>query len=812
MSKLPKAAWVALSAILILLIFALEPWRGLSSGAVENDGTIGNLEVAPDLIGAELSAAGNANESSAEREEVQVPGIGNAIFEVREEGGDVIVARIVVCREGKLLHSGSTNQEGRVEFTSDDLPCEVFISKSNSALHSQSLHLTSGLQVIVLPNGQLVFGTIINTNQEPVSGLKLRLRSDHPMYDVAKVPLAALSDLGLTANYHALRTTANELGEFQFAGLTDSWSGILTLPSSHEAQSVSAGNIMASQRGIRLSSPIQDLVVVVDKPQAVYGQLIDISTGVAVDQVRITSRSTTVGGEKPSFNSAMTDEEGRFILRLNPVEVGSIELHLGGISKQKPPIHQLGSGEVPGDGNLGVIHVSGLRDIPFLLRNRRDQAISDGIARAASLESKPTDNNGRGVLRWVPPEFSSLQFIANGYVPGEVKLAEPIPNPLTVYLDQANRLLVKIEPPGGVAADQFRAQLTSDSVMIAGPANTELDLKNYLSEWTFPRYQTSRLPYGHTLFARPNPDGFVSFHALKSDVAMTLEIFGITGDTVYHSETVSPLGAEENRELVVDLAQSGRHFHGRVTDLEGNAIIGATVQLGGQILAWTDGEGKFSCLVVEEKPRTLVLSANGSAARFIKDFQIPSDGSAVELKMEPALSVMINVVDEHETPIPDAEVSIIRGGFTTNTFSRGNARFEATGLSSEKVQIRTRVAGRDYFQDLLPSQSTARVVIPMQGDLTVQINSPTLQSDGEYRVVLVAKFADDVVVLSKSPTAAEGWKCHFPFVSPGVYRVSVNYDPSDVELADGMQAREVGAVGEVHIRAGANDPLSLEIN
>ncbi len=389
---------------------------------------------------------------------------------------------------------------------------------------------------------------------------------------------------------------------------------------------------------------------------------------------------------------------------------------------------------------------------------------------------------------------------------------KPIPNPLTVYLDYANALLVKIVPPAGVAVDQFRAQLSSDLALIGGPAMVELDLKNYLSEWTFPRYQTARLPLGCTLFARPNPDGVVSFHALKSNLTMDLEIFGITGNTAYYSETIAPLGAEEKREIVVDLSQTGQHFHGRVTDLEGNGIVSATVQIGGQILARTDGEGKFSSLVVEKKPGTLVLGANGFAVRFIHDYQVPPDNSAAEFKLEPALSVMIDVVDERNQTIPDAQVYILRSGFTSNTFARGNGRFEATGLSSEKVQIRTQVAGRYYFQDLLPSQSTARVVIPMHGSLTVQLQPQPESGGGSYSVILVATIDDEIIVLTQSLNAANEWKCDFPFVYPGAYEVSLNYDPTEAEIAEGKQEAQIGMPVQIQIRAGANDPLYLENN
>ncbi|MBC8407105.1 MAG: hypothetical protein H8E15_17955 [Planctomycetes bacterium] len=812
MSKLPKAVWVALFAVLVLLIYVVDPWKSLQGDGADLGSLSGEESTqADELMEADL-AAGNSSSTPKQRDEIVTSDGEEAVFIVQENGVGVPSIRVVLCRDEKLLFSGSTDQEGRFVVSADGLTCLAVFSSPGRVVQTHEIELISGTQRLFLKSGRQVSGLIVDTTQKPIADLQVRLRSSHPLFDVQKVPSIALQELGIVTKFAMLFGVTNEQGKFHFQGLKDSWSGIFYLQGRYQIESVSTGEVLPNQATIQLPSPVEGLRVVVEGAPEIFGQLIDAPSGLAVDRVYVSARSTLRGGAKPKINSANSDAEGRFSIAIIPLDLGSLELYLGGTTDHKPPILRLGFAEIPSDGDLGVIQISGLRHIPFLLHDRLDQPIAGGFGRARALESEPTDEQGVGMMRWLPLEVTTLQFGANGFVPKEVKLTEPILNPLTVYLDRANRLLVKIVPPDSVASDQFRAQLSGEEVLIAGPANTDLELKNYMSEWTFPRYQNARMPLGAALFARPNSEGVVSYHALKTDVAMTLEIYGITGDTIYHSESVAPLGAEEERELTVDLARSGRHFHGRVVDLDGNAIVHATVQLGGQILAWTDGEGKFSCLVIEEKPRTLVLSAIGSATRFIKDYQVPSNNSRVELKLEPALSVMIEVVDESNQPIPDAGVSIVRSGFTSNTFGRGNGRFEATSLSSEKVQIRTQVAGRYYYQDLLPAQATARVVIPLHGNLAVHLQPKPDGGDGSYRVVLIATIDGELVVLSHAMNAANEWNCNFPFVYPSTYEVSLNYQPSKAELVDGMQESQVGEAVEVNIRAGANPPLYLQAN
>jgi hypothetical protein len=832
MNKLPKSAWLVLGLALILVLYLVGPWSGfygIGDGTAPNAGD-NSMPLAEATVAENaLADAQEVAESSTQRQELSNSELATAIFEVRVSRVDqadqapqayradqveqtelLVGARVYLFRGENLLTQAKTDELGRVEFAADGQEATLIVRVPARPIHLQTVSLQPGLQSINLAAGHRLSGVARFATGKAAAGLKLTLRANHPYFDTTRMPKAAFDELGITSTYPALRTTTQADGSFSYSGLEESWSGELGLPYGLNVQSTSAGQVTSVRSWIRFQAPAADVQIVLAQASYLYGKLVAETTLQPLDEVRVSSRSTPAGGSDLKFLVATTDHEGNFIIRLNPTEVGSFELHLGAKYEQGKALLKLDPGQVPADGNLGLIEVPSLRDLAFQLRDRQDHAIKDGIASAVGLSSKPTDALGNGVLRWLPAEVEQVRFLATGFIPADILLTEPISNPLTVYLDRGNQLEIEVRPPEGVPTSQFRVQLQSDTVLIAGPAADAMELMEYVQGWARPRWQTEKLPVGSVLFAQPDAEGLVAFRSLRSDLAMELEIYGITGDTVYHSEPIAALGAEENRHVIVDLTNAGKLFRGQVTDQKGNPIVRATVQLGNQILAWTDGNGQFSCLVVETKPRTLILSARGYAILFLANYSVPQDGAATEFQLEPTLRVVIEVVDERGTPIPDADVNILQAEFATTTTSLGNGRFEASGLSSRLVKIRTVVAGRTYTQDLVPTQSTARVVIPLQGSLSLTLDPSPSAGDGNYTVMLSGDDSGELIVLNKEIREADGWTVEFPFIHPGLYRVRMLYDPSEKELELGRTRHQVGYTSQVQIEAGT--PLAITLN
>ena len=134
----------------------------------------------------------------------------------------------------------------------------------------------------------------------------------------------------------------------------------------------------------------------------------------------------------------------------------------------------------------------------------------------------------------------------------------------------------------------------------ASPVPDRSAQRAHVDEWALPPLDLWTAPEHTFLAAKVRPAlGYAEFRGLVPGVSLELQVRGITGEAVYHQRTLAPLGPSEERELEVALGDGMRAFHGRVLDADGNALERATVQLGGQILDWTDEEGRFHCFVLE---------------------------------------------------------------------------------------------------------------------------------------------------------------------------------------------------------------------
>ena len=409
----------------------------------------------------------------------------------------------------------------------------------------------------------------------------------------------------------------------------------------------------------------------------------------------------------------------------------------------------------------------------------------------------------------MPPSITRLRFIAEGFVPVDQELDEVVPDPLVVMMNSGNRLELEIIVPAGVEADQFRAELKSDSLLIAGPARDLTELLDYVGEESHPYYQPPAPTVGTLLLGRPNSNDLIVFQHLRSGVELNLKITGMTGDAVFHREILKPLGPQEIRRHAIDLTQAGSLFHGRVVDHDGNPLVRATVQHGNQILAWTDNSGNFSCLVNVAEPKTMVIGHRSSATLFIHDYLLPTDGAAVEFRMQPALRVIIEVVDEAGTPIPSAVVFTQREGFTSNTHGLGDGRFECSGLPPDGVGVLVELAGRSYLQDLDTSKTTAKVVVPVHGSVVVDFHPPSPPGPGRYEVIVMAMKEQPWIVLRDNVDAAGGWSCEFPLVLPGEYEAQVDYHPSPQEQQEGMTAKTLDGQITIRIAAGQRSQIRL---
>ncbi len=372
---------------------------------------------------------------------------------------------------------------------------------------------------------------------------------------------------------------------------------------------------------------------------------------------------------------------------------------------------------------------------------------------------------------------------------------------LVVELEPANRLEVELVLPEGGDPARFTVRLFGEGVLIRDPGTDFLAEQDHVEEWAMPPLTGGKVHV--VLSARPKASGLAVFRALEPGQEMTLKVQGVTGRAVYLEERVAPLGPAEVRRLRLDLTGVVRVFRGRVLDLEGNPLVRAYLQIGGQILGWTDAEGRFLCFGAEPDPATLLVQHPTCATLFLPDYVLPADGAPVEFRLAPAFRVVIEVVDQAGTRVPGAEVYILRGGFTTTTHDLGDGRHEATSLSSEPVQVRVRLAGRSYVRDLDPTAGTARVVIPLHGKVALDLlQLQSSRGSGSVIAILRPKGAEGGPPIVEFLPGRLPARWSFDFVPPGTWELWLDYQPSPDEEAAGRGREHLAGPLPVRVEAG----------
>ncbi len=803
--------WIAIIAIPLILLGLFGPWASDS----------GQPSLEPEVTS---SNGANTTPAQAVESEVATPTtvafgrtrIGpvredHSVFVVLNPDGEPEVdALLLVCRGETLLLSVMADSNGRVELESDNQEVTLVVKAPGRPLFVHPYQLVPGPIEVRLPRGAMLTGRILDHDGTEPSRLSLWVGSDTRMFDSGSLPEAAREDLADLIRYNTIRAFTSPGGFFQFAGLRESWSGSLQLGSGIVVQSTSGGRLLASGHAIRFDAPQTDLVIQLAKRKVITGRLVESPSNDPLGRIPMTARYQAIHGDAPQITNFVVDKQGYFFLEIDPESLTRFELFLGSHPHDDQLVLELSGPEIPPAGQLGNIAIRSLRTIRFILQDRKAQGIAGGFARAGGARSMVTGPDGEGFLYWLSTTTTRMRFVAKGYVPQDRELNEATPDPLIVTMEPGNRLELKLITPGGVQTSQFRAQLRSNSILIDGPAKDLNELLDYVGEDSRPYYQAQSPPLGTHIAARPDSDGVIVFQSLRSGVELNLEILGTSGDSVFHGETLKPLGRQEVRRHEIDLRQVGSIFRGRITNSDGEPLVRASVQLENQILAWTDGSGDFSCLVNESVAKTLVLGHPSYATLFIKDYLVPTDGAAVEFRLEPTRELIIEVMDESGTAINEAQVFLLREGFISTTHPRGEGRFEAKGSSSDGASVQVMVAGNVYVQKLNPGEAATRVIVPIHGSLVVNFSVPAQQGTGDYSVVLKALAKEQASALTRAVDAAGRWRCKFPLVLPGQYDVSVEYSPSPQEKEEGLSSHTVGNTVTLTINPGQRHALDLK--
>ena len=722
-------------------------------------------------------------------------------------------AHVVLVRDESVLLDERTDERGTVEAPADARPALLVVLNAPRPPESREVVLDPGRQEIRLSEGETIGGRLVREDGEPAGAMAVRLHGDHPLPFAAGIPEVAWEALGIHESIRSvLSGETDDAGGFAFPGLPPSWSGAFRPPYGWRVVATSDGQVGAAGYSVRLSRPVSDLLVRIAPTLVLHGRLVLRDDGAPLAGASLSAMLRSPDVESPQFTGTRTDEGGGFAIVRRYDRVSSFDLRLGGAFHESPTILLLDGSDIPADGDLGDVVVDEVRNVPFLLQDTKGAPIAGGRAVAAGTRSEPTGEDGRSELRWLPRSVARMTVDASGYVPADVELPVVVVDPLVVTLESANRLDVTLLLPEGGDPTQFRVVLRGDERITATPIPEGGDQHPYVGEWAFPPIDLTSEAQDRFLCARPDEQhGVALFRALRPGVVIELEVRGITGRAVYHRETLSPFAPAEVRELEVDLRGAILVFRGRVLDLEGNPLVQASLQLGNQILGWTDEEGAFLCFLADPEPGTLLVGHRACATEYLHDYVIPSDGRPVEFRLSPARRVTIEVVDENGDPVPQAEIWVRHGGFHTNTHRVEGNRHVASSVPDAPFELVATLAGREYVQEHDPANPEATIVVPVHGRLTAVIAARTLASrQGRFLLILRPTDDESARTVVESRDSAPGLRIEIAAAHPGTYEASLVYDPSEEEEAGG-RARESSDPAPVTVEAGREVEIRLEL-
>lgn len=722
----------------------------------------------------------------------------------------VVDAQVLFVRDDLVFGELHTDANGEVARVADGLPATVLIAVAQRPLERREVVLDAGRHEVRLDAGARVSARFVHADGRPAADLEVEIDCDRPPFaDDALGPrsLRALRRDCLVRRRTLLRSDAE--GALTVTGLATNWSGALAPQGPWRVTATTHGTVQARGRGVRLAEPATDLVATLAPMPVLRGRLLLKDDGSPLAKVPLMALVRSPDGS--SGSDATTDADGRFAFELSSARIDSVELRLGLGDRQLPPILAVDGAQVPKDGDLGDIAIDGLRHVQFVLRDADGAPVARGIATAAGLRSSPTGTDGCGELAFVPRAASQLDAEAPGFVPASAPIPPQLAAPIAVTLQRGNQLRVVVRLPDGANRTQFKVSLRGPRPITAAPVASAEEQRRHVSPWAFDAAAMDPAAMESRLCGNPDAHGLVTFRALRAGIELELLIGGISGEMVYHRETIAPLADAEQREITVSLERGMYAFRGRVLDRDGAPLRRATLQLGGQILGFTDAEGAFACWLASPQTGTLLVQHNTCATLRLDAYAVPLDGAPVEFRLAAARPLTIEVVDGNGAPVPQAEVFIRHGGFIANTHRVEGNRHLAWSMPQEPFEIAVFLAGREFKMPHDPALATARLVVPVLGRVAALIDdASTAGRAGQFALVLAPTTGAAWQPATAKRAAAPGLRIEIAAVPPGSYQATLRYVPSDLERAAGGAELQAPPV-EVVVLAGRAAEVRLAL-
>ena len=554
-------------------------------------------------------------------------------------------------------------------------------------------------------------------------------------------------------------------GRFEFAGLPDGHRGRLLIPRRYQFIQPEPRT-----RYITVEAPREDLFIDLERMRCLTGRLVSLQDGEPLEDARLSAEITWWTG---SQMIAGTELEGnRFFVPFDETEmnaIGKVKLEAWTESGLRGAF-EFERDEIPQDLDLGelALGVGGVARLVVLDPER--QPVQGARVRAQDIggDGEETDSEGQATLRSLPPD-ATFEVLARGFEP--IRFPAPISlEPVEVVLQRANRLTIRILDSNGAPQPAALLRISAEGALFP--------------EGVFDRFLTPQIP---GLGARAGRDGNSHYYRLVADERGSIELQSILPGRTFaldvedaaggsaHHEVVAPMGVQEQRELTVRLSRPSRSLAGRVLDLFGKPLEGASVTLLGArdaIERKTGPDGRFLFEGLYGEEFDMKVELRGYVSSRLREVRVPPDAVPLQVVLEQGRDVRVSVVDARGKRV-DAGSAF---AFLPDDDQRWFAKPQADGprLLSDvpflDLEVRLQLASKELRQTLPAHADEIVIPVPELGRLEVAFESdPGLPRE---RLGLLLRSIDEArqqfVYLIPTRTAP----MEFEAVWPGSYELS----------------------------------------
>jgi len=631
----PTAAGLAWSTARVAGLFALlggavwlglsVDWRGgpspprgvLERSAVASQESRGAL---PDAIDAGAAALDPAPEPGADMA-AEPPTLRVHLADPAAPGGLAGRRLVVVDAEGES-HLAFADATGLADFHGEFEGLHLYAARESGFVQARPLLPGERELWWELEEGRALSGRVRIDGRPVPAGVELVLEGDAPAFGGKDWPDPVAERLfeRLGAGVLARTRTAAD-GAFAFRGLPPAWSGVLRAPRGLRLAPPHPALLSRDGGGeLRIEGPATGLELFLEEAPGPAGRILEPSGALAMS-ASVMMRCTR-GGEEVARSTATTDGSGTFRLSWPVAAFDALELFASARAGRAQLHLILASPASSAELDLGDLRLGEARAWPLRVVDAGGAAVEGATARGGAIgeTSAPTDVEGRTGL-WMAGEAPlEIELSAPGFGTARRVLPPGEPRELEVVLERECRLRADLDLPAGAWSVGLSLLLESEAapVQLAGA--------------------TRRLE-------RPfDRSGQLELGDLRPGQPLALSVLGPAGDLLF-ARHLAPLAPGDERELRVDLPDTGRKLHASIWSDEGRRLAGTVFRLfeGGRELRQLRADRKAALRVdfLPERPLRLVVEKRGYVSQELGDTELPGRERRERLVLERARDVRL---------------------------------------------------------------------------------------------------------------------------------------------------------------------------